>query len=273
MISFCIKTNNKFDIETLPLYIGKIDLSNVVFVTKKFSKYTNIIVHYLGNNKFLFYKNFANVLCNYILDNYEQQIINKIISYNFFYFDSSETDEIEKICSKSLPEDRQKKLFKNIFDYLENYKSMVLKGFLTFRIFDYIAQINSSIDSAVSQYVINREYSEFIELIKLYISSEPPCVEVIHLLYSRNSSTLLDSNQKIISSCKNNLDIPYLSDISFSENDYTLNSLLNLLPKKLIIHTEKDSVDDFINTLKSIFDKRAIILYDYSLAKSKSLHT
>ncbi len=36
MISFCIKTNNKFDIETLPLYIGKIDLSNVVFVTKKF---------------------------------------------------------------------------------------------------------------------------------------------------------------------------------------------------------------------------------------------
>ena len=50
MVSLCIKTNNNSTIDYLMLHIGKINLGNIVFVKKNFSKYTNIIVHYIGNN-------------------------------------------------------------------------------------------------------------------------------------------------------------------------------------------------------------------------------
>jgi len=53
-----------------------------------------------------------------------------------------------------------------------------------------------------------------------------------------------------------------LSDISFSSNDYTLNSLLTLLPRRIYIHIIDGIEDEFINTLKLIFDNRVCICND-----------
>ena len=59
----------------------------------------------------------------------------------------------------------------------------------------------------------------------------------------------------------------YLSDISFSSNDIALNTLLNLLPKKLKIHVINKE-DEFINTLKLIFDNRVEICTDCNICKT-----
>ena len=138
-------------------------------------------------------------------------------------------------------------------------------------------------DSCVNEFVVNKEYYEFIELLKLYINSKNYNSSVIHLIYVNSESILLDENKKIISLSHNNLDLPYLSDITFSSNDYALNSLLSLLPKKLVIHLV-DEEDDFINTLKLIFDDRVSICRDCNICntyrllkkekniKKKSLH-
>lgn len=295
MISFCIKTNNQSDILKLTNYISEIQLDNIVFLTKNFSKYTNIIVHYLGNDTEIFYEYFANTLCDFIIDNYESNILNDILVSNFFYFDKTELSEIKKICdsmlnnvplNKILPfqqlksetandekisiSSRKDLLINNILSYLKSSKSMILNGFLRFRIYDYINFLNDLVDSAVNEFVINKEYSEFIELLKLYIDSKPPRSELIHLIYINEESILLDKNRNIISLSHNNLDIPYLSDISFSSNDYALNSLLSLLPKKLIIHTS-DIEDDFVNTLKLIFNSKVTICKHCSICDTYKL--
>lgn len=283
MISFCIKTNNQSDILKLTNYISEIQFDNIVFLTKDFSKYTNIIVHYLGNDTEIFYEYFANMLCDFIIDNYESNILNDILVSNFFYFDKTELSEIKKICDSMLNNvplneilpfqqlknetandekmsvsSRKDLLINNILSYLKCSKSMILNGFLRFRIYDYINFLNDLVDSAVNEFVINKEYTEFIELLKLYIDSKPTHSELVHLIYINEESILLDKHKNIISLSHNNLDIPYLSDISFSSNDYALNSLLSLLPKKLIIHTS-DVEDDFVNTLKLIFNSKVTI--------------
>ena len=295
MISFCIKTNNQSDILKLTNYISEIQLDNIVFLTKNFSKYTNIIVHYLGNDTEIFYEYFANTLCDFIIDNYESNILNDILVSNFFYFDKTELSEIKRICdsilnnvplNKILPfqqlksetandekisiSSRKDLLINNILSYLKSSKCMILNGFLRFRIYDYINFLNDLVDSAVNEFVINKEYSEFIELLKLYIDSKPPRSELIHLIYINEESILLDKNRNIISLSHNNLDIPYLSDISFSSNDYALNSLLSLLPKKLIIHTS-DIEDDFVNTLKLIFNSKVTICKHCSICDTYKL--
>ena len=295
MISFCIKTNNQSDILKLTNYISEIQLDNIVFLTKNFSKYTNIIVHYLGNDTEIFYEYFANTLCDFIIDNYESNILNDILVSNFFYFDKTELSEIKRICdsmlnnvplNKILPfqqlksetandekisiSSRKDLLINNILSYLKSSKSMILNGFLRFRIYDYINFLNDLVDSAVNEFVINKEYSEFIELLKLYIDSKPPRSELIHLIYINEEAILLDKNRNIISLSHNNLDIPYLSDISFSSNDYALNSLLSLLPKKLIIHTS-DIEDDFVNTLKLIFNSKVTICKHCSICDTYKL--
>ena len=59
----------------------------------------------------------------------------------------------------------------------------------------------------------------------------------------------------------------YLSDITFSQNDCALNTLLNLVPNKIYIHLIDDNIDEFINTIKLIFDDRVTFCTDCSICK------
>ena len=83
-------------------------------------------------------------------------------------------------------------------------------------------------------------------------------MDLIHLIYMHGESILIDDDRNIISVDDNILNATYLSDISFSSNDFTLNTLLCILPMKIIIHVI-DEEDEFINTIKLIFGKRVSI--------------
>ena len=110
----------------------------------------------------------------------------------------------------------------------------------------------------MNKFVVEREYNNFIKLIKDYVDSSPCLTDTVNLLYFGGSSTLLDKNLIPVEIDYETLNNKYLSDISFSLNDYSLNTLLTILPDKLIIHI-LDEEDEFINTLKLIFGNRVFI--------------
>lgn len=88
---------------------------------------------------------------------------------------------------------------------------------------------------------------------KLYINSQTSSPHIVHLISAENDTFLLDENKKIINIDTNTLNAKYLSDVSFSNNDYVLNTLLNLLPKKIYLHLVSPLSNlDFINTLQLI---------------------
>ena len=158
-------------------------------------------------------------------------------------------------------------LYNNFLLYISSHKSLVLTGFINFRMQDYWNILDDVIDEAVNSYIIEKEYLEFISLLKLYINSQASLCDVVHVIYSSSDSILLDKNKNIIEDDKDVFEAKYLSDISFSSNDYTLNSLLNLLPKKIYIHLLEDYVDEFISTLQAIFENRVCICRDCNICK------
>lgn len=115
---------------------------------------------------------------------------------------------------------------------------------------------------AVNNFLIEREYYEFIDILHLYVNSKESQIDLIHLVYTSKESILLDKNKDLIPIDTSLLNATYLSDISFSSNDYCLNTLLNLLPGKLCIHLINGYEDEFITTLKLIFDSRVSICTD-----------
>ena len=285
MVSLCIKTNNNTAIDYLMLNISKINLDDIVFVKKNFSKYINIIIHYTGNNIPEFYNEIASVITNCILDKYEDSIIYKLLLLNYFYFDEIDMNIIKDNCKlliekkhsdaisiESNINDRKKYLWASVLRYISYSKAVFLDGFITFRTNKYITCLDEILDFAVSQFVVNREYSEFIDMLKVYIASRAPCTELIHLIYRNEESILLDKNKNIISLSQSNLNSSYLSDISFSANDCALNSLLTLLPNKLVIHLISPA-DDFINTLQAVFGNSVSICTDCKICETyKSLN-
>ena len=144
---------------------------------------------------------------------------------------------------------------------------MILEGFVHFRLPDYEETLEEIVDFAVNQFIIEKEYTEFINLLKVYIDSKEPQTKLVHLIYTNGESILLDENKNVIVLDDYIFNAQYLSDISFSSNDFALNTLLTLLPKKIEVHLISLE-DEFIHTLKLIFSNRISICTDCNICKT-----
>lgn len=257
---------------------GNLNLSNVYYCTKKFKNYNNVIIHYTGSYTSIFEHNLADVLTNCIISFYEEKLVERLINYNYFYFDYFEKAKIKDECLHLLNTNtthefyfRKDSLWLCVYNYLHENKKVILQGFVDFRISPYIKSLDYATDISVNNFIIEREYNEFISLLKLYIHSKPSSRKIIHLIYINKESILLDENKNIIPMFENNFDSKYLSDISFSSNDITLNTLLNIIPKELHIHLISDEDDEFIETLKLIFEDRIQICTDCNICRTYKL--
>jgi len=266
--SVCIKTNNKNIINYLLEDIENLNIGNTYFSIYKFKIYNNIIIHYAGKNKTLFLTKLSYLLTNIIIDFYETIIMRKLIFSNYFYFSSLEQKQILNLCIDTSNNDnlleKTNLLSSDIFEYLIQNKTLNLDGLINFRIPEYIKFLDSIVDLCVNKFVIDREYLEFINMLKIYINSKECSCDEIHLVYRNHESVLLDENYKTIQYDDSFAKAKFLSDVSFSSNDFALNSLLTLLPEKLYIHLI-DVEDEFINTLKLIFDDKVCICKDCNI--------
>lgn len=266
MKSFCIKTNNHEIINYLLDSFLEIDLDFVYLSHRNFAIYENIILHYKGFELEKFYKAFSEILCNCIITFYEAVLIKKIISTDYFYFSELEKKQILDLCINILEDNDEDYIYReeiiqdSIYDYIVCEKSMILDGFIRFRLYDYIKLLDSVVDIAVNRFLIEKEYLEFINILRIYVNSGSSTNDIVHLIYNENNVTLVDENKKLIPIEDEVFKAKYLSDISFSKNDYILNTLLNILPNKIIIHSSLN--DEFINTLKLIFESRISICHD-----------
>lgn len=270
MKSFCFKTNNTQILNYLLNRIQEIDFENLIYSQNQFKIYKNITIHYRGNNNNKFYNFLTELIGEVVIEFYEEKILKQLINYNYFYFDEYEKNKILENCIQLIePEVYTPKLFdnKNIKEYVKENKAMVLDGFIYFRLKAYLEYLDEVVDSGVNQFIIEKEYREFISLLRVYVESKVPEYNLLHLIYINGESILLDEKRNIISVSENIYNAKYLSDISFSSNDFALNTLLCLLPKRIEIHLIDDE-DEFINTLKLIFEGRVTICKDCDICKT-----
>lgn len=272
MKSLCIKTNNKIIIDYLLNEFQNININETYITFKSLKHFSNIILHCKIDNNTLFINTISNILTKTIIYFYEKQIIKNSINLNYFYFNSLEKQEIVKNTLEILNNYDTIKLKydllnSTIFEHLLNHKSLYLNAFINFRLNNYLKLIEEKIDLAVNQFLINKEYLEFVNILKLYINSESVYSQTnhLHLIYKNGNSTIIDDNNNVISCNDNIAKAKYISDISFSSNDLALNTLLNLLPQTITIHLIDEYCDEFINTLKLIFNDRIKICKDCNI--------
>lgn len=274
MKSVCIKTNNCNLLNYLLNELNYVEIEPVYISTNQFKNYQNIIVHYRGNENKKFIHEISCILSCLIIDELEETFLKNILHKNYFYFNIDERKHILDMCFDIFTDD-----FNSYFDkkynclinkfetYLSANKSIVLSGFINFRIKDYISILEDIVDQAVNAFVIEKEYLEFVSLLKMYINSQKCNCDIVHLVYNNDNSILLDENKNIINISDDVFKAKYLSDISFSSNDYALNSLLTLIPKKIYVHLVDNCVDEFLHTLGLIFENRVEICSDCNICK------
>ena len=280
MKSLCIKTNNSKILDYLLNELKYSEIEQICFSENKFKNYKNIIIHYLSDNDYpYFFSKISNLLSFMIIDEFEDMLMKRIIDKNYFYFDTLERNKILKNCYNILSDEYyawfDKKfdaLYNSLYSFISDNKILLLDGFINFRLQSYTAILDDIVSESVNNYIIEKEYMEFISLLKLYINSQKNNSNIVHLIYNSSESILLDEHKNLILNSEEIFNAKYLSDISFSANDYTLNSLLNLLPKKIYIHLIDNQIDEFINTLQLIFENRVSICLNCEICNLYRYH-
>ena len=274
MKSICIKTNNENLLDYLLNELDYIEVKPVAISKNQFKNYKNIIIHYSGNDNKKFVHEVSCILSCLVIDELEESFLKMILLKNYFYFNSTEMKHILELCYEIFSDDfntyfdkKYNLLIESFENYLVTNKSIILTGFINFRIKNYMTILEDVVDEAVNSFVVEKEYLEFISLLKMYVNSQNSNCDVVHLIYNNNNSTLLDKDKNQINVSDDIFKAKYLSDISFSSNDYALNTLLTLVPEKIYIHLIDNCIDEFIHTISLIFENRVEICTDCSICK------
>ncbi|MGI6712686.1 MAG: putative sporulation protein YtxC [Bacillota bacterium] len=216
--------------------------------------------------------NVANVISDFIINYWEQRILNKITRDNFCFLTKEEMENVvnkaRKILeSTSQPDElflyrlnRKSKILHEILDYLSLNTNINIDGFINFRLHDYVDDLYNILQQAVDEFMLEKEYREFILLLKYFVEIQEPKVEKIHVfLMADGYFQLLDDdnkayNQQCFEGC-----IIDMVDKEINYEDLLISTLITIAPKKIILHIPDSSkVKNMLDTIEEVFDKQVV---------------
>ncbi len=260
MVAFSVKDSDKKVIYLLYDYLCQIEWIDVDF-EKHFSKGFYVVVFkYKGSDFNEFLDNFSYVIASFILRYYEHLIVKYLINTDYCYFEKNEKLVIEQefglLNKPNIVKSNRKLICKLTKSYAMQNSFFVFRGFICFALSDYISVLKELVQESVNQFIIDKEYLRFVDMLRDYIRNSVCKTSTIHLLYLNNIAYLIDDDGKDIA--LDDFSRTFVSDISFSKNDYVLNTLVGMAPSKVVIHLLSPA-DQFIRTIQLIFENRAIL--------------
>ena len=159
MKSICIKTNDLKKIDYLLKECDTLELDNVYLSSYKFKVFRNVIIHYSGKEEEIFLESISEKIANLIEEYYQEKFIKRIMRANYFYLEEEEQNIIARITKKIInsPECtincKRDILTSLIYNYLEENKSMILDGFVEFRLKEYKRLLDYITELSVYNYL------------------------------------------------------------------------------------------------------------------------
>jgi putative sporulation protein YtxC len=213
----------------------------------------------------------ANVVSDVIISDWESKLLWDLIMENYFYFNEAERMDIylktlgfmnhgeETNAEYQIYQiSRKSKVLQKILEFLQSNNEIVIEGFIQFRLKEYIGELQEAVDKAVEEFMMEREYKEFIRLLKYFVEIQEPRMEKIHVMIKNNGVFKLcdDQDNPVNSDYLEN----YLTDLIDNEINYEdllISALITIAPSKIVIHLEDKSLSAHtVNTIKSVFESR-----------------
>lgn len=184
---------------------------------------------------------------------------------NYFYFDEDEFNEIKETIEEEVENDIKIQLvIKNkLKEVLENSKSINLNGFIKFRLKFINLYASQIVEKCIDNYLMKKEYLDFISVIRYISDVDEKEHDIVNIMYYNHKLQIYDSNMKKLN---------YMGTIEISQeldgkileyNELIINILLNISPKKIILHTNVEKGDEesenTIEIIKRIFENKVEI--------------
>jgi len=209
----------------------------------------------------------ANALAETILTNWEKDYVRQSLGRNY----SLNKDECMAVLpkalqylngdlgrgSKSYRAQRKNSLLSQILACLENNSFFDVEGFLRFRAQDYKVEVDKALSYTVDEYMLQKEYLEFIELLKHFLDTQVPRINTLHVGISSKGKFHLfnDQGEKVTSQFLDNYSLDEGGG-EFSYEDLLISSLIAVAPRQVVLHICFDGYRDTLQTVRKVFKDR-----------------
>ena len=178
--------------------------------------------------------------------------INRALDTRFCYFNR---DEKAAICGRLCNGLELDKLRKPLEQYLETERSVQLGGFVTFRMKPYFAVLDSDLEFVVDEFIVKKEYLEFIKLLKFFVDMQDSQYDEVHILPTDGYHyLLLDDHGRAVKADDLEDAACEVSALGINENDMLLSTLISIAPKRIVIHHQAQFLSqEIIETITGVF--------------------
>lgn len=225
----------------------------------------------------------AKALAEFIISTYEERIIAKIIGTNYGYFTKSEKLSIHEKASyiaKNRDENflytllylrRRNEIVESLIEYLNLSYSIIIEGFVNFRLKGYTKLLEELVDKSVDDFLVEKEYSEFIKLLKYFVSIKESGYDNIHVI-AWDHRYILTDNDGVEISDRALVELGKELGTGFiTEDDLLISSLVTLAPKHVSLHRIGGfRRKELLTTIMLVFDKKVTICSGCKYCQTKN---
>lgn len=212
----------------------------------------------------------ADIISDIILNHWEDKLLKDIIRGNYYYFDEEEKKQIYNYTLRHINRDRDNRwstfcwssrktrILQKVLDFLHNNNVVIIDGFIKFRLKEYISELQEAADKAVDDFLMEREYQEFIQLLKYFVDAQEPRVGEVNVLVKNDGIyKLYDEKMQPVKEDYMKGFIIDLADNEINYEDLLVSALITIAPKNIVLHYKNNCCKPAaLDTIKSVFTGR-----------------
>lgn len=215
----------------------------------------------------------AQALADFIISYKERGLLHSLIYHEFSYQNEPEINKIIRYCNQTLNNEddslyvadhgrnrRALTISKEIKQFFKKNNEVNLEGFIEFRLKEYKEELREVVEYAVDEFIMDKQYQEFISLLKYFVFIQEAKIPVVHLMHKGGHEFVLFNEQMTpmdVKATEDSFKIEIL-DQEFNFEDLVVSTLISIAPQEIYIHT-RDPEIQVIQTIKQIFENRVQI--------------
>jgi putative sporulation protein YtxC len=207
----------------------------------------------------------ANALAETILRHWEKEHVRQIIQKKDQLMEDNWQTVIEKALdylNKGLGQvrgysvNRKTSLVTQILSCLDHSSVFDIEGFLRFRAHEYKSEVNKAVEYALEEYVVEKEYMDFILLLKHFLDSQKPQLEYLHVGMTPEGKFHLYDNEgvKVTHLFLEDYQLDNVHELGYE--DLLVSALIAVAPRQITLHIRYEGFKDTLKTIRSVFGDR-----------------
>lgn len=228
----------------------------------------------------------SNILYKIVVDFFKKREMYELITDTYFFLKHDEILTVEDKSMKILlgkieaSDDSYVFYMNRINDIIDKIKLCIeekreinINGFITFRMKDLINDLESIVDKVVEKYMIEKEYNEFIKLLKYFVDIQESKIYEVNIIIDTSG------NYKVMDGYGNDIFEDFISDLSESKfggainiEDIIISGLITNSPRKVIIHGKDNCRNkELLETIKNVFTDRVTLCHNCKLCTTNKI--